>query len=55
MEGKKAVVRVAAIFFASDEAEWVSGEQMLVAGGIKGSSDLFWWLQEVNPMPKGQS
>lgn len=55
LEGKKAVAIGAAVYFASDEAKWISGETMLVAGRTKATSDLFRWLQEVIPSPEGQS
>ena len=33
------------------EAGWVSGQTMLLAGGTPATSDLFRFLQEVNPLP----
>ena len=49
--GKPEDIAAAAVFFASDEAGWVSGQTMLLAGGTPATSDLFRFLQEVNPLP----
>ena len=49
--GKPEDIAAAAVFFASDEAGWVSGQTMLLAGGTPATSDLFRLLQEVNPLP----
>ena len=52
--GKPEDIAAAAVFFASDEAAWISGETMLVAGGTPATSDLFRFLQEVNPLPESR-
>ena len=49
--GQPEDIAAAAVFFASDEAGWVSGQTMLLAGGTPATSDLFRFLQEVNPLP----
>ena len=52
--GKPEDVAAAAVLFASDEAGWISGQTMLVAGGMPATSDLFRFLQEVNPLPESR-
>ncbi|PKB79577.1 MAG: hypothetical protein BZY88_12815 [SAR202 cluster bacterium Io17-Chloro-G9] len=52
--GQPEDIAAAAVFFASDEAGWVSGQTMLMAGGTPATSDLFRFLQEVNPLPESR-
>ncbi len=49
--GKPEDVAALAVFFASPEAEWISGQSMLVAGGTHKASDVIRFLHEVNPLP----
>ncbi len=42
----------AAVFFASDEAGWISGQTLLVAGGANAASDTVRYLHSVNSMPE---
>jgi len=44
----------AAVFLCSDEAEWTSGETLLVAGGLKATSDVFRWVRAHNEVPEGR-
>ena len=43
--GKPPDVGAAAVYFASDEAEWVSGAVLLVSGGAVVTSDPYRYLQ----------
>jgi NAD(P)-dependent dehydrogenase (short-subunit alcohol dehydrogenase family) len=43
----------AAVYLCSDEAAWVSGETLLIAGGQKATGDVFRWLRSHNPVPEG--
>ena len=47
--GQPADVAAAAVYFASDEAEWVSGAVLLVSGGAVMTSDPYRYLMRVNP------
>ena len=40
-----------AAFLCSDEAAWVSGVTVLVAGGQQATSDIFRWVRAHNPVP----
>jgi len=51
--GKPEDIAAAAVYLCSDEAEWVSGETLLAAGGQKATSDIFRWLRQHNPVPEG--
>lgn len=42
----------AALYLCSDEAGWVSGVTLLVAGGQQATSDFFRWVRAHNPVPK---
>ena len=44
-------IAAAAVFFASDESEWISGETMVVAGGNPQTSNISFFMHEVNPLP----
>ncbi len=44
-------IAAAAVYLCSDEAGWVSGITLLVAGGAKVPYDYFKWLRTVNPVP----
>ena len=44
-------IAAAAVFFASDDAEWISGETMVVAGGNPQTSNISLFLHETNPLP----
>ncbi len=46
--GRAADVAAAAVYFASDEAEWVSGAVLLVSGGAVMTSDPYRYLMKVN-------
>ena len=46
--GQPADVASAAVYFASDEAEWVSGAVLLVSGGAVMTSDPYRYLMRVN-------
>jgi 7-alpha-hydroxysteroid dehydrogenase len=46
--GKPPDVAAAAVYFASDEAEWVSGAVLLVSGGAVVTSDPYRYLMRVN-------
>jgi NAD(P)-dependent dehydrogenase (short-subunit alcohol dehydrogenase family) len=41
----------AAAFLCSDEAAWISGIVILVAGGQQATSDVFRWVRGHNPVP----
>jgi len=45
-------IAAAAVYLCSQEAEWVSGETLLVAGGQKATSDIFRWVRGHNPVPE---
>ncbi|MHB9092724.1 MAG: SDR family NAD(P)-dependent oxidoreductase, partial [Chloroflexota bacterium] len=49
--GRPEDIAAAALYLCSDEAGWVSGETLLVAGGAKVSSNYFRWLRAENPVP----
>jgi NAD(P)-dependent dehydrogenase (short-subunit alcohol dehydrogenase family) len=49
--GQPADVASAAVYFASDEAEWVSGAVLLVSGGAVMTSDPYRYLMRVNRGP----
>ena len=46
--GQPPDVAAAAVYFASDEAEWVSGAVLLVSGGAVVTSDPYRYLMRVN-------
>ena len=46
--GQPPDVAAAAVYFASDEAEWVSGSVLLVSGGAVVTSDPYRYLMRVN-------
>jgi NAD(P)-dependent dehydrogenase (short-subunit alcohol dehydrogenase family) len=46
--GQPADVAAAAVYFASDEAQWVSGAVLLVSGGAVMTSDPYRYLMRVN-------
>ena len=46
--GQPADVAAAAVYFASDEAEWVSGAVLLLSGGAVMTSDPYRYLMRVN-------
>ncbi len=46
--GRPEDVAAAAVYFASDEAAWVSGAMLLVSGGAVMTSDLYRYLMRVN-------
>jgi NAD(P)-dependent dehydrogenase (short-subunit alcohol dehydrogenase family) len=47
--GQPADVAAAAVYFASDEAAWVSGAVLMVSGGAVMTSDPYRYLMRVNP------
>lgn len=49
--GKPEDVAAAVLFLCSDEASWISGVTIKVAGGQQATSDLFRWVRSVNPVP----
>lgn len=51
--GQAADIAAAAIYLCSDEAGWVSGVTLPVAGGQQATSDLFRWVRGRNPVPEG--
>jgi NAD(P)-dependent dehydrogenase (short-subunit alcohol dehydrogenase family) len=51
--GRPEDIASAAVYLCSDEAQWTSGETLLVAGGLKATSDVFRWLRRHNPVPEG--
>src|SRR5206468_1154338 len=51
--GQPADVAAAAVYFASDEAAWVSGAVLLVSGGAVMTSDPYRYLMRVNPEGAG--
>jgi NAD(P)-dependent dehydrogenase (short-subunit alcohol dehydrogenase family) len=50
--GQPADVAGAALYFASDAAEWVSGAVLLVSGGAVMTSDPYRYLMRVNGTPE---
>ena len=42
----------AAVYLCSDEAGWVSGVTLLVAGGLMATSDVFRITRKYNPVPE---
>jgi NAD(P)-dependent dehydrogenase (short-subunit alcohol dehydrogenase family) len=46
--GRPEDVAAAAVYFAADEAEWVSGAVLLVSGGAVMTSDPYRYLMRVN-------
>jgi NAD(P)-dependent dehydrogenase (short-subunit alcohol dehydrogenase family) len=51
--GQPEDVAAAAVFLCSDEAGWISGVTLPVAGGQQATSDLFRWVRRQNPVPEG--
>jgi NAD(P)-dependent dehydrogenase (short-subunit alcohol dehydrogenase family) len=51
--GRPDDIAAAAVYLCSDEAEWTSGETLLVAGGLKATTDVFRWVRRHNPVPDG--
>ncbi len=51
--GRAEDIAAAAVFLCADEAQWTSGETLLVAGGNKATSDVFRWLRKHNAVPDG--
>lgn len=47
-------VAAAALFLCADEADWISGITVLVAGGQHATSDLFRWVRRVNEVPESE-
>lgn len=50
--GKPEDIAAAAVYLCSDEAEWVSGVTLMVAGGQQTTSDIFRWVRQHNPVPE---
>jgi NAD(P)-dependent dehydrogenase (short-subunit alcohol dehydrogenase family) len=50
--GKPEDISSAAVYLCSDEAGWVSGVTLVVAGGQQATSDLFRWIRAHNPVPE---
>ncbi len=50
--GKPEDIAAAAVYLCSDEAEWVSGITLMVAGGQQTTSDIFRWVRGHNPVPE---
>ena len=50
--GKVDDIANAALYLCSDEAEWVSGITILVAGGSQATSDVFRITRKHNPVPQ---
>jgi NAD(P)-dependent dehydrogenase (short-subunit alcohol dehydrogenase family) len=50
--GRPEDVAAAVVYLCSDEAGWVSGVTLLVAGGQQAPSDIFRWVRRVNPVPE---
>jgi len=46
--GQPEDVAAVAVYFAADEAEWVSGAVLLVSGGAVMTSDPYRYLMRVN-------
>jgi NAD(P)-dependent dehydrogenase (short-subunit alcohol dehydrogenase family) len=51
--GKPEDIAGAAVYLCSDEAEWVSGETLRIAGGQKVPFELVRWVRQHNPVPEG--
>ncbi len=51
--GKADDIAAGAVYLCSDEAEWVSGVTLLIAGGQQTTSDIFRWVRAHNPVPEG--
>jgi 7-alpha-hydroxysteroid dehydrogenase len=49
--GKPEDIAAAAVYLCSDEAGWISGETLLLAGGLKATTDVFRWVRRHNPVP----
>jgi NAD(P)-dependent dehydrogenase (short-subunit alcohol dehydrogenase family) len=49
--GQPEDIASAAVYLCSDEAGWTSGETLLVAGGLKSTTDVFRWVRRHNPVP----
>ncbi len=50
--GKPQDIAGTAVYFCSDEAGWISGQTLVVAGGNQATSDLFLWVRKHNPAPE---
>jgi NAD(P)-dependent dehydrogenase (short-subunit alcohol dehydrogenase family) len=50
--GKPEDIAAAAVYLCADEAEWVSGVTLVVAGGQQAPADIFRWVRRVNPVPE---
>lgn len=50
--GQAEDVAAAAVYLCSDQAGWVSGVTLPVAGGQQATSDLFRWVRGHNPVPE---
>ncbi|MHB2029356.1 MAG: SDR family NAD(P)-dependent oxidoreductase, partial [Acidimicrobiales bacterium] len=46
-------IAAATAYLCSDEASWVSGVTLIVAGGQQATSDVFRWVRSHNPVPPG--
>lgn len=51
--GRPEDIAGAAVYLCSDEAGWVSGETLRIAGGQKVPFELVRWVREHNPVPEG--
>lgn len=51
--GRPEDIAAAAVYLCSDEAGWVSGETLRIAGGQKIPFELVRWVREHNPVPDG--
>lgn len=51
--GKSEDIAAAAVYLCSDDAGWVSGVTLPVAGGQFATSDIFRWVRGHNPVPEG--
>jgi NAD(P)-dependent dehydrogenase (short-subunit alcohol dehydrogenase family) len=49
--GQPEDIASAAVYLCSDDAGWTSGETLLVAGGLKSTTDVFRWVRRHNPVP----
>lgn len=50
--GRPEDIAGAAVYLCSDEAGWVSGETLRIAGGQKVPAELFRWVRQHNPVPE---